>query len=280
MKISPLSRYLPRFRGFTHPAISPEMFIAQAEQLANEGKYNLAIQAYNKAVIADPQNSNNYIALARLNIYNGELEKAIENASNAVLLNPSSSTGEALKGFAQGLMGDYLDAESSLNRAIELDPSNSSAYAYLSLMLSQKIILGSETLGDLDRSIEASRKAESIAPDSLESRWARGVVLEITSNYEEAIAELERAVEINGNIAELHIALGRNYRYMNESLLAVEAYTRANSLNPADPIPDLYISVLMKNIGEFARAILFAEQAVSDDPEESISLRQFGDRLL
>lgn len=264
--VEPLSPTL--FVASPTPTISPEMFIAQAEQLANEGKYNLAIQAYNKAVIADPQNSNNYIALARLNIYNGELEKAIENASNAVLLNPSSSTGEALKGFAQGLMGDYLDAESSLNRAIELDPSNSSAYAYLSLMLSQKIILGSETLGDLDRSIEASRKAESIAPDSLESRWARGVVLEITSNYEEAIVELERAVEINGNIAELHIALGRNYRYMNESLLAVEAYTRANSLNPADPTPDLYISRTYENIGEFARAIQFAEQAVKDDPED------------
>jgi tetratricopeptide (TPR) repeat protein len=245
--------------------ISPEMFIAQAEQLANEGKYNLAIQAYNKAVSADPQNSGNYLALARLNIYNGEYEKAVENASNAVLLNPNSSLGEALKGFAQGLMGDYLESEGSLNRAIELDPANTSAYAYLSLILSQKIILGEETLGDLDRSIEASRKAESIAPDSLESRWARGVVLEITSNYEEAIAELERAVELNSNIAELHIALGRNYRFIGENTLAVEEFTRANSLNPSDPYPDTLISRTYANIGEFARAIQYAEQAVADD---------------
>jgi len=260
--VEPLSPTL--FVASPTPTISPEMFIAEAEQLASEGKFSLAIQAYNKAVVSDPQNSTNYLSLAKLNIFSGNYEKAIENASNAVLLNPTSSMGEALKGFAQGMLGDYLDAEASLNRAIELDPANASAYGYFSIILSQKIILGAEVLGDLDRSIEASRKAESIAPDSLESRWARGVVLEITANYEDAVVELERAVEINPNIAELHIALGRNYRFLGRNDLAVEEFTKANSLNPSDPYPETLISRTYANIGEFARAIQYAEQAVAD----------------
>lgn len=264
--VEPLSPSL--FLASPTPTISPEMFIAEAEKLASEGKFSLAIQSYNKAVISDPQNPANYIALAKLNIYSGNYEKAVENASNAVLLNQTSSMGEALKGFAQGLMGDYLDAEASLNRAIELDPGNAAAYGYFSIILSQKIILGAEVLGDLDRSIEASRKAESIAPDSLESRWARGVVLEITANYEDAVTELERAVEINANIAELHIALGRNYRFLGRNDLAVEEFTKANALNPSDPYPDTLISRTYANIGEFARAIQYAEQAVADQPND------------
>ena len=264
--VEPLSPSI--FLASPTPTISPETFITEAENLANEGKYSQALQAYSKAILADPQNPANYIASARLNIYSGEYEKAIENASNAVLLNQTSSMGEALKGFALGLMGQYLGAEGSLNRAIELDPSNASAYAYLSLILSQKIIIGDEVLGDLDRSIEASRKSESIAPDSLESHWSRGVVLEITANYEDAVSELEKAVAVNSNVAELHIALGRNYRFLNKSDKAVEEYTRANALNPADSYPEYLISRTYANIGEFARAIQYAEQSVADDPED------------
>lgn len=264
--VEPLSPSL--FLASPTPTISPETFITEAETLANDGKYSQALQAYSKAILADPQNPANYIASARLNTYSGDYEKAIENASNAVLLNQTSSMGEALKGFALGLMGQYLDAEGSLNRAIGLDPSNASAYAYLSLILSQKIIIGDEVLGDLDRSIEASRKAESIAPDSLESHWARGVVLEITANYEDAVTELEKAVGVNSNIAELHIALGRNYRFLGKNDMAVEEFTRANALNPADSYPETLISRTYANIGEFARAIQYAEQAVADEPED------------
>ncbi len=265
--VEPLSPTL--FLASPTPTTSPETFISEAETLAAEGKYSQALLAYSKAILADPQNPANYIASARLNIYNGEYEKAIENASNAVLLNQTSSMGEAIKGFALGLMGQYLDAEGSLNRAIELDPSNASAYAYLSLILSQKIVLGEEVLGDLDRSIEASRKAESIAPDSLESHWARGAVLEITANYEDAVAELEKAVASNSNISELHIALGRNYRFLDQNDKAVEEFTRANALNPSDSYPETLISRTYANIGEFARAIQYAEQAVSDEPEDA-----------
>ncbi len=249
------------------PTISPETYMVEAEELAAQGKYSLALQAYDKAILADPQDPSNYIASARLNIYGGKYYQAIKNASNAVLLDQNNSMGETLKGFAQGMQGDYLDAEASLNRAIELDPGNSTAYAFLSIMLSNKILIGDEVLGDLDKSIEASRTAESIAPNNLESHWARGTVLEITGNYEEAISELERAVAINSNIAELHITLGRNYRFLEKYDLAVEEFTRANALNPSDPQPETFISRTYSSIGEFGKAIQYAEQAVADEPD-------------
>ena len=250
------------------PTISPETYVSEAEELASQGKFSLALQAYDKAIKADPQNPTNYIASARLNSYSGKYGQAVEDASNAVLLDQNNSMGEALKGFSLGMQGDYLDAEASLNRAIELDPSNSTAYDFLSIILSNKILIGDEVLGDLDKSIEASRTAESIAPTSLESHWARGTVLEITGNYDEAISSLEQAVAINSNIADLHITLGRNYRFLEQYDLAVEEFTRANALNPGDPQPDTLISRTYSGIGEFGKAIQYAEQAVTDEPDD------------
>jgi tetratricopeptide (TPR) repeat protein len=266
LTIEPLSPGL--FLPSPTPTTSPDMFIAEAEQYALEGKYSLALQSYDQAIKSSPQDPTNYIAAARLNLYAGNYDAAIENASNAVLLDQNNSMAAAIQGFALGMRGDYLEGESALNRAIELDPSNAAAYGYLSIMLSNKILIGDEVLGDLDKAIEASRTAESIAANGLESLWARGTVLEITGNYNEAVTELERAVALNTNIADLHITLGRNYRFLEEYDLAVEEFTRANALNPNDPFPDTLIARTYASIGEFGRAIQYAEQAVDDDPND------------
>ena len=264
--IEPLSPTM--FLPSPTPTISPEMFVAEAEEYAAEGKYSLALQAYDRAIKSSPQDPTNYIAASKLNLYAGNYDAAIDNASNAVLLDQNNSMASAIQGFALGMQGNYLEGESALNRAIELDPSNAAAYAYLSIMLSNKILIGDEVLGDLDKAIEASRTAESIAANSLESRWARGTVFEITGNYNEAITELEQAVAINTNIAELHITLGRNYRFLEEYDLAVEEFTRANALNPSDSFPETLISRTYSSIGEFGRAIQYAEQAVADEPDD------------
>lgn len=256
--------------------VSPELFISQAEALAMEGKFSQAALAYEKAIQADPKNPAVYLSAARLYIYTGKYELALENAGNALLLNPDSSAAEAIKGLALGLQGNYLDAEAALNRAITIDPSNTSAYGYLSIIIAQKIINGEETLGDLDRAIEASRKAQSINPSALETHWARGLVLEITSNYTEALSELQAAIAQNPNVAAIHLALGRNYRYLLQYDKAIEAYTRANALNPADPMPETYISRTYANVGEYAKAIQYAEQAVADAPDNAFMYGNLG----
>ncbi len=70
------------------------------------------------------------------------------------------------------------------------------------------------------------------------------------------------------NIADLHLALGRNYRYLEQYDRAVEEFNRANALNPGDPLPNFYISRTYAAIGEYAKAIQFAEQALKVAPTD------------
>jgi tetratricopeptide (TPR) repeat protein len=108
--------------------------------------------------------------------------------------------------------------------------------------------------------------ALDLAPDSLESRRARGYILEATGNYPEAIAEYEAALAINPNIADLHMSLGRNFRVLQVYDKAVEAFTRADTLNPSDPTPDLLISRTYATVGEYSKAVQFAQTAVDNNP--------------
>jgi len=94
------------------------------------------------------------------------------------------------------------------------------------------------------------------------------VVLEVTANYQEAIVEFEAATAQNNNIAELHMALGRNYRSLQKYDRAVEEFTRANALNPTDSNPVLNISRIYSEIGEFGKAVQYAEQAVANAPTD------------
>lgn len=247
---------------------APESYIAEAQRLENEGKYSQAISTYNQAIQSDPKNPATYISLARLMIYTGDYKNAIKNAENALLLNGNNSNAHAIRGWALGLDGDYLSAESAFTKALELDQNNGDAYAYRAEVLAAQTQAGSGSIGSLDKAVEASRNAQTIAPNALSTHRARGIVLELTGNYADAAREFEAAIAINSNIADLHLALGRNYRYLEQYDRAVEEFNRANALNPGDPLPNFYISRTYASIGEYAKAIQFAEQSVKVAPTD------------
>jgi len=259
----------PLFIPTPTPTRSPESFVSDADALLGQGKMLQAIQAYKLAIQADPKNPTNYLTIARLLVWTGSYAEALTNAENALLLNTNHSMANAIRGWALAYTGELLPGEASEKRAIELDPNNGIAYAYLAEILTMQITAGEDTINTRDRAVEASRMAMQLTPNTLEAHRARGIVLEITGNYPEAAAEFEAALVFNNTIADLHLALGRNYRFLEQYDKAIEEFNRANALNPTDPMPNTYISRTYATVGEFAKAIQFAQQAIkvsSKDP--------------
>jgi len=213
------------------------------------------------------------LTVSKLEIWTAKYAEAKTDAENVLLINPNSAQAYALQGLALAFLGNYLDAEKSFSSALALDPTLPEIYAYQSMELSFRISEGKEELDTMDKAIQLSRKAVDLAPNAMETLWARGLVLELTGNYENAITELQAAITQNANIAELHMALGRNYYAigrlqgsMDNYNLAIEEFNRANALNPRDPIPVTYIASVYGYVGEYAKAIQYAEQAVQNDP--------------
>lgn len=248
------------------PTRAPESLVTDAKKLEAEGKYTLAINAYNEAVIADPRNASNFIALARLNIYTGNYPDAIENAENALLLNPNNDTAMSLRGWAVGLSGDYLRAEGILNDAIKMKADNAAAYGYLAEIYTYMLQAGQGDLTTMDKAVAASRTAIDLAPNAIESHRGRGFVLEYTSNFEQAVTEFEAAVALNPNIADLHLALGRNYFNTQQYDKAITEYGKANALNPKDSTPETLIARTYAMNGDYQKAIQYAEAALADAP--------------
>lgn len=256
------------FQPTPTPTRAPEALITDAKKLEDEGKYILAISAYNDAVIADPRNPTNFVALARLNIYTGNYEEAITNAENALLLNPNNDQAMALRGWAIGLSGDFLRSESVLNDAIKIKSTNAAAYGYLAEIYTYMLQANQGDMNTLDKAVAASRTALELAPEALESHRGRGFVLEYTSNFEDAVEQFEAAVAINPNIADLHLALGRNYFNTQQYDKAITEYGKANALNPKDSMPETLIARTYAMNGDYQKAIQYAEAALVDDPTD------------
>lgn len=249
----------------TRPA---EAYVSEAQQLETAGKNSQAIEAYKQAMIADPQNPSNFIALAKLEIYSTNYEEAVNYAANALLINPKNSVALAVQGWATSFLGDYIKAEGSLTEAIKQDPNNAAAYAYLSEVYLDMVNAGQGTLSTMDQAIAASKSAVSLAPNALETHRARGLVLENTSNYEEAVAEFEAAIAINPNIADLHLALGRNYRYTEQYDAAIKEFSIALAQNPKDATAETMISRTYFVNGDHTKALQYAEDALKIDPTD------------
>ncbi len=258
---------------------SAESYTVDAQALENEGKFSQAIDAYKLASQVEPRNASNFLSMARLMIWTGRYEEALEQAGNSLLVNPNNSAGYALRGLAYGMLSQWLDATGSLEKAIELDPNSAVAYAYLAEVLAYQYQSTPGDLGLADKAIEASRTAQNLDKNLMETHRARGLVLEITDNRTEAMAEYEAAIALNGNIADLHIALGRIYRAEGFLDDAKEQFNKAIALNPFDPEPLLYLSRTYLTAGELGLAAQYAESAIKLAPTDPFYYGNLGQIL-
>jgi tetratricopeptide (TPR) repeat protein len=248
----------PLFMPTPTPTRSPESFVNQAQDLYKEGKLSQAIDAYEDAILSNPENASNYVELARLEILVGRYEEALENAELALLLNANNPLAHSMRAWAQNFLDEPLEAEASVKRALEIDQNYAIAHAIYAEILFDN--------GSFERGAEESRIALELDPNSLEVRRARGYILFNTQNFEEAVEQFNAAIAINEKIPNLHLLKGYSYYAMGEYDLAIEALNQANALNPEDSEPDLVASRVYFTYGEYAKAAQYAEQAVNNEP--------------
>src|SRR5215208_1375367 len=246
---------------------SPESFVTEAEELFRQGKLPQSIDAYQSAINASPQSPALYIALARTQVWAGQYEEAQANAENAILLNPENSTAHAVRAWALDFQGDNSKAMDTITQAIDLDPNNALAHAYY-----VEILVDSNSFDNYGKAAEESKKALALDSNLMEARRARGYILSTLgsegNNYELAVQEYRAAIELNPNIPLLRIELGQNLRMLQVYDEAIDEFTFANTLNPPDPEPDFLISRTYATIGEYTKALQYAETAMKDEPTD------------
>lgn len=251
----------PLFEPSPTPTRSPESFTNEAKEAFDAGKLPQAVSAYKQAILSDPGNAALYVELARVQVFSGLYKDALDSAEKALIRNPDYSMAHAVRAWALDFLDEMLEAEGAVRKAIELDPANGVAYAYYA-----EILIDTDDYGNIEKAIEMSRKAQEIAPNTLETHRARGYVLLNTQNVTDAIEEFKAALSFNDKLWELHYQLGLAYRANQEYDLAVQELNQAFALNATNANIPTVLARTQLAAGQYGKAVQYAEQAIKLDP--------------
>ncbi|MBN1263858.1 MAG: tetratricopeptide repeat protein [Anaerolineales bacterium] len=246
------------------PTRSPASYVLEAVSLFEAGKLDQAEEAYQEAILVQPDEAEFYIALARVQVFNNKLEEAELNARNALLLSPDSADAHAVLGWILDFQGGdkLIEAQESVERALDLNPNSPRAHAYYAEVLMD--------LGEYEEALVEARTAVQLDPNLLEAQRSLGYVWENTANYENALDAYLSAMRINPNLTLLHLSAGDMYQALGDAENARESYLRAVALSPNDTTPLTRIMLVYARDGEYGIASQYAADAVLKDPSNAM----------
>jgi tetratricopeptide (TPR) repeat protein len=104
--------------------VSPEVYIAAGRMYETQGKFNEALQQYERALKASPGDLAALVSIARLHDRRGDFPKAIEAYQRAAKIHPKSGLVQNDLGLCYARQKDMNNAIAALSRACEFSPKN------------------------------------------------------------------------------------------------------------------------------------------------------------
>jgi eukaryotic-like serine/threonine-protein kinase len=117
---------------------------------------------------------------------------------------------------------DWAAADREFKRAIELDPESGDARGYYSWFL--------PSMGRNDEAVDQARQQVRAAPLSTGANGNLGSVLVFTHRWDEAIAQLRAAIDLNPNYWFDYYFLGRAYEQKGQFPAAIQAFQKGLTL--------------------------------------------------
>lgn len=285
----------PLFMPTPTPTRTTDSFVVEGRTHFAAGNLDAAISAFQKAAELNPQDPSLYTELARIQTYSSallttdaerstRLGEALESINRAKELAPNDSQVLAVRAFvldwnANPLLVDDDTSEDLLNEAeaeavmaLQIDNRNTQALAYYA-----EVLVDQKKWNQAQQYISQAVERD---PTLMDVHRIQAYTYETLGEYNLAIQEYKKAIQIMPNYTYLYIAVGRIYRHLQLYDQALENFAKAANLNEqlgiTDPIPYLAIANTYAQDGEFFVAALNVQQALTFDPSNPEVYGQLG----
>ena len=295
-----VGRVKPLLSATPVPTRTANSFAEQGRAFFSAGDVRAAIDAYEEAVLEEPNNGRLWAELARIQTYSSELETnyelrrgrlegAITSIDRALAVAPDDALINAIRAFVYDWFASAMDirsekekllneAEIAVVRANELAPEHPLILAYHAEILTDQQ-KWAQALDKIELAINRIDQVdEELGDMKMDVYRVYGTVLENLGLYRRAIEEYERAASITPNLTFLYLRIGVNYRELLDYDKALEYFGLAARINQQlnaelskqDPVPFIAIGKTYSQQGEFFAAALNMARAVaisSSDPD-------------
>ena len=191
-----------------------------------------SIEYFNQAIAKDPNYPLAYVGLANsqmlLSVYGAISPREAASPARAALkkaieLDDSLPEAHASSGLLATLELDLHRAVSELERAIQLNPNNATAHHWIALPLM--------TLGQFDRGIVEAKRAIELDPLSLIINADLCWIYFNSRRFDEAEAQARKTLEMDPRFYVAHFYLGEALQFKGKLTEAIAEFQKAFELN-------------------------------------------------
>ncbi len=237
-----------------------------AEGFLDKNQIDPAIKNYRDALVQNPNN-----ARAKDGLSNALTAKGIEVAGEnnneaaavyfeeAVKLAKDNDVAFAKLGSIHDANGRKDKARENYEKALAINPEYSTLFAPVGL-----VYLDS---GEIAKAEDLLKRSDAAGIDTADSRLLRGILLFKQNKDAEALASLDKAVEMEGRFIEAQYYRGQILDRTGKSAEALTSYRKTLEWEPTFTPASFEIGVASYNAGDYAGAAAAYEQVVKTDKD-------------
>lgn len=273
--------------GANDPRVSK--LYAEAKTAEARGDLAGAAASYESLLQVAPRLAPAYNNLGSLYLRQREFKKAAAVLEKGLKIDPKMSSASALLGIALYELGDYAGAGRNLESALRANPRDNNAELFLAndLIKLGKFEQAAEHLRHLSErqpenqevlyllgkvhmklSEEALTKLNALDPNSVWAHEISGEVMESMKNYDGALLEYKKAVEVAPLQAGTHFHLGNAYWSLNMWDAATEQFRAELANDPSNCTAQWKIgNIILEQHGDSAGALKEVQKALDACPD-------------
>ena len=226
------------------------------------GRYEEAIDQYKRALVILPANQTIRFNLSMAYYKAALFAEAATELTKFLASNPvgqEALTAKLVLADSQIRLGEYKKVIDLLTPLSQADPSNHTiAYLLGSAHISQgDLAKGQQVINEVFRD-----------ENSAEAKLLMGSMLLVADDAQNALKEMERAIELNPNLPTLQAWYGRTLMRLGDGERAKIAFKKELASNANDFESNLYIGILFRQDKQPEEALTYLNRAIRLRPRD------------
>ena len=188
------------------------------------GNSPLALEAYRKAILADPQNPDRYLDCSRLLMDLNRYKEALDIVERGISNSRDDYPLTVRLGAVEMMMGDRAKAQETYRRAIAEHPEIPLGYVALAQSYMKE--------GDDQDALKTLAAGRAIVPRDFELEYVFGLASSKSGLQNQAMAAFKSAEQLDPNVVEPHYQLGIMYMKLQQWSNAQTEFNQVLKLDP------------------------------------------------